>query len=174
MKPHSSQLFTSSSVPPLRGGTVEPRHDGLEDGRARRSAPTIAWRFGRPLVFALIVLLSSAFALARDNLYASAYGPFARDLLRAFHAEESNCSSAVESADVCFVVDAVGAGHLAEVLESTVDEYRSAGLRLGDWTSANGVWAVELRFAIEAYGGVAIYLTEVGHGVRGMLVLSRP
>lgn len=125
---------------------------------------------GRALAVILTVLSLTSLVVARDNLFASAYGSFTRDLLEAFHAQETTCNAAIEAVDVCFHVDAVGAGHLAEVLSGVVEDYDSAGLQLGDWTAANGVWAVELRFKVEAYGKVDIYLSEVGRGVRGMLV----
>lgn len=134
-------------------------------------------RVGRPsrslTLLSLFIVLSVG--SARENLFASSFGPFARDLLQAFHAVETSCHAAIETPDVCFEVEAVGAGHLAGVMETVVDAYGSAGLGMGDWSSANGVWAVELRFDTAAYGTVDIYLTEVGRGlVRGMLVLTEP
>lgn len=133
-----------------------------------------ARRARRSLGVALCLLLLSL-ATARDNLFASAYGPLAHDLLDAFHARETQCHAAIEVPDVCFEVRAAGAGPLAETLADVVEDYRSAGLRMGEWRAANGVWAVELRFGAGAHGSVEVYLTESGRGdVRGMLVLSPP
>lgn len=127
------------------------------------------------VVVAICLLVSLAVGWAREGLFASAYGPLARDLLRAFHAEETSCLAAIDVPDVCFEVGAAGAGQLAEVLAEVVEEYRPAGLTTGDWRASNGVWAVELWFGEGAYGSVEVFLTEIGRGqVRGMLVLSEP
>ncbi|HZJ10388.1 MAG TPA: hypothetical protein VFD39_11880 [Trueperaceae bacterium] len=127
------------------------------------------------VVTVLGAMLSVAVGLAGDDLFASAYGSLAQDLLRAFHAEQTQCHAAIDVPDVCFEISAAAASQLAEVLEAVVEQYRSAGLATGAWHSANGVWAVELRFGDGAFGGVEVFLTETGRGVvRGMLVLSKP
>ncbi len=123
---------------------------------------------------ALSLALSLGVACARDSLMASAYGPVVVDLLGAFGAEETLCPLATYQHDLCFEVEPAGAAWLAGRLAEVVDGYASAGLRSGDWRSANGVWSVTLSFG-GAYGWVELYLTEVGQGsVRGTFVFHEP
>ena len=112
---------------------------------------------------------------AKDNLMASPYGSVVADLMFAFHAVEVPCLGPVDMSDVCFTVDPATAGGLAEIIESIVAGYRSAGLRAGEWRAANGVWAVELVFGDGVYGGLEVFLTERQRAeVSGKIVLRAP
>jgi hypothetical protein len=111
-------------------------------------------------------------AAGKDNLLASPYGPVVVDLLFAFHATEVPCLGPVDISDVCFTANPATAGALAEVLETVVAGYGSAGLRGGEWRAANGVWAVDLVFGDGVYGALEVYLTEVQRAeVHGKVVL---
>src|SRR5690606_10844369 len=96
---------------------------------------------GRPrLVGALLARLALTSAHAKDSLMASPYGPVLIDLLAAFQAVETPCPSASVQHDLCFDATPAGATQLAEALSEVVGGYATAGLGVGDWRAANGVW----------------------------------
>ncbi len=106
---------------------------------------------------------------------ASPYGPVLIDLLAAFQAVETPCPSASVQHDLCFDATPAGATQLAEALSEVVGGYATAGLGVGDWRAANGVWAVSLSFGGGALGWVDLYLTEAGLGtVRGTFIYYMP
>ena len=139
--------------------------------------PRTRARFGAAGRWACAVMLAAALgvASAKDSLMASAYAPVVRDLMEAFGAVETLCPLATFQHDVCFEASPAGASQLAEQLAEVVSGYEPADLRVGDWRSANGVWAVTLRFGSGAYGAIDLYLAEVGPGaVRGTFIFHEP
>src|SRR5690606_36967112 len=128
----------------------------------------------KSIMAAVLVYAALHAGFANDDVLASAYGPVVRDLIAAFHAEITACHAAIEVPDVCFEVTASGAGLLAEAFETVMPDLRGADLRLGDWRSENGVWAITIYTGSGAHGTLEMFLTEGARGeVRGMFVLRQ-
>jgi len=107
---------------------------------------------------------------AGDAIDASPFATVVSDLLVAFHASETPCEDVSEADEVCFVVAAAGASYLAERLEEVAAGYDQAGLAIGEWRAANGVWAVRLTFGDARKGVIEVYLAEVRDAaVRGVI-----
>ena len=129
----------------------------------------------RSIVVTVMALAVLHGAHANEGVFASVYGPVVRDLIDAFHAEMTTCHAAIDIPDICFEVAASGAGQLAEAFEEVMVDFRAADLRLGEWRSENGVWAIDLYLVSGALGTLEMYLTESSRGeVRGMFVLREP
>ena len=142
--------------------------------RLKRDRPNVRTCLTGAVVLAMLLSPLST-AHAKDNILASAYGPVVMDILFAFFAIEVPCLGAIDTSDVCFTVEPTTAGALAETIVEVVDGYTSAGLQSGTWRSANGVWAVELRFGEGAYGFIEVYLTETKRAeVHGKVVYRTP
>src|SRR5690606_35408747 len=117
--------------------------------RAATSAvhrPGVAMKSVRRILVVLVatILPLTSVSFARDGIDASPFAPVVADLLTAFFATETTCDGLADIDELCFVVPAAGASYLAQQLERVVLEHRPAGLSLGEWRAANGVWAVEL------------------------------
>lgn len=119
-------------------------------------------------------LLLVPLAGARDALEASPYGLILDDLLQTIYATSIPCGDeATGYAYICFLSKAVGVEHLRDRISGLVAEYEAAGFAMGEWESANGVWATALDFGNEKFGALEIYLAEVpGNNVKGLARLT--
>ncbi|MFO7546256.1 MAG: hypothetical protein R6W77_12265 [Trueperaceae bacterium] len=122
------------------------------------------------VVLSAVSLPLASVSHARDGIDASPFAPVVADLLSAFFATETACDGLAEIDELCFFVSPAGASYLAQQLERVVQEHRPAGLSLGEWRAANGVWAVELEFGDARRGSLEVYLAEVTDAtVRGVM-----
>lgn len=140
--------------------------------RASRSRARALARIGLAVV-ALAWL--ATFAQARDVIERSPYGPVLEALLERLYASEYACPVALDPDTRCFSIAPGTVAGTAESLSVIVAEFGGA-LALSEWTSANGVYHVEVRLSDDLWGALGLWLTESdGQVVNGrVLLLPRP
>lgn len=118
---------------------------------------------------------SMSVAQARDVIERSPYGPLLETVLERLHASEYDCELALDPDTRCFVIVPGTVAAAAETLEAIAADFGGA-LALSPWTSANGVYHVEIRLGDDLWGVLGLWLTESdGQVVNGrVLLVPRP